>query len=65
MSVPAGSGRTGTMTGVSGIDVRVTTDVSLASAATGSGTYVSLLARAHGWTSYRAKLRYSRTARWR
>ncbi len=58
VTMPAGSGRGGTLTGVSGADVRVTADLSLAQAATGSGTYVSLVARANGSTSYRAKLRY-------
>ena len=58
VTVPVGSGRTGTLTGVSGTDVRVTTDLSLAQAASGSGTYVSLMARVNGSTSYRAKLRY-------
>ena len=58
VSVPAGSGRGGTVTGVSATDVRVSTDLSLAQNGTGSGTYVSLMARANGTTSYRSKLRY-------
>ena len=58
VTVPVGAGRSGTLTGVSGTDVRVTTDLSHAQAASGSGTYVSLLARVNGTASYRAELRY-------
>ena len=58
VTVPAGSGRGGSMTGVSATDVRVSTDLSMAQLGTGSGTYVSLMARANGTTSYRSKLRY-------
>ena len=58
VSVPAGAGRSGILNGTSTTEARITADLSLAAAATGSGTYVSLLARANGSTSYRAKLRY-------
>ena len=56
--MPVGSGRGGTVTGVSATDMRVSTELSMAQSGTGSGTYVSLMARANGSTSYRAKLRY-------
>ncbi len=58
VTVPVGSGRGGTVTGVSATDMRVSTELSMAQSGTGSGTYVSLMARANGSTSYRAKLRY-------
>lgn len=58
VTVPAGSGRGGSVTSVSATDMRVSTDLSLAQTGTGSGTYVSLMARANGSTSYRSKLRY-------
>ncbi|HYI53321.1 MAG TPA: PKD domain-containing protein [Microlunatus sp.] len=58
VTVPAGSGRGGIVTGVSGTDMRVTADVVATQAPSGSGTYVSLLARAKTSTSYGTTLRY-------
>lgn len=46
------------LTGLDQTGIAITTDLSLAQAATGSGTYVSLLGRLAGTNSYRAKLRY-------
>lgn len=59
MSVPAGSGRAARLATVSFADVAITTDVAMTPAATGSGTYVSLMSRLAGSNSYRAKLQFA------
>lgn len=56
--VPKGSSRTARPTDVLLSDAVVETDLRIATPATGSGTYVSVLARDFGSTSYRAKLSF-------
>ncbi|MCA0297012.1 MAG: PKD domain-containing protein [Actinobacteria bacterium] len=58
VTAAVGATRGATLSGVQAGDVRLTTDIALAAAATGSGTYVSLHGRLIGTNSYRAKLRY-------
>lgn len=58
ITAAVGATRGATLSGVQAGDVRLTTDIALAAAATGSGTYVSLHGRLIGTNSYRAKLRY-------
>ena len=59
VTTPAGAGRGATLTGLSGSDVRITTDVAMTQVATGSGAYASVMGRVQGNNSYRAKLTYS------
>ena len=59
MTVSAGSGRAARLATVSFADVAITTEVAMTPAATGSGTYVSLMSRLSGSTSYRAKLHFA------
>ena len=51
LSVPAGSGRAARLATVSFADTAITTEVAMTPAATGSGTYVSLMSRLVGSTS--------------
>lgn len=55
---PVGSTRGVRLPTVSVADATVRTDLALSPAATGSGTYVSVLGRINGTSSYRAKIRY-------
>lgn len=55
---PVGSTRSQRLPTVSVADAVVQTDLALTPAASGTGTYVSLLGRLNGTASYRAKLRY-------
>lgn len=57
----AGMGPAATLASVSATDVDVRTSVSLDAAATGGGTYVSLLGRKVGTSDYRLKVRYQAT----
>ena len=59
LSVPAGSGRAARLATVSFADTAIATEVAMTPAATGSGTYVSLMSRLVGSTSYRAKLQFA------
>lgn len=56
MAVPRGSSRTARPTDVRLTDAVVETDLRITAAPTGSGTYVSVLARDAGSVSYRARL---------
>lgn len=57
VATPAGGGRLASLTGLSASNVRVTADLSWPQAATGSGTYASVLARAAGFSGYLGKVR--------
>jgi PKD repeat protein len=55
---PVGSTRGVRLPTVSAADVLIQTDLALSPVASGSGTYVSVLGRLAGTSSYRAKIRY-------
>lgn len=55
---PVGSTRGVRLPTVSVADATIRTDLALTPAASGSGTYVSVMGRVNGSTSYRAKIRY-------
>jgi hypothetical protein len=59
ISTPVGAGRGATLTGVSAANVRITADLAMTQAATGSGAYTAVMGRVQGNNSYRAKLTYS------
>lgn len=55
---PAGSTRGVRLPTVSVADATIRTDLAMTPAASGSGTYVSVMGRINGSSSYRAKIRY-------
>ncbi|WP_395242993.1 PKD domain-containing protein [Agromyces sp. MMS24-K17] len=59
VTVPPGSGRAARLASVVAGDVAIASEVQVTPVPSGSGTYVSYLARLNGSNSYRAKLQFS------